>query len=459
MELDAGQDDILGPVANKLGVPTDMLIFFGGEGFCLICAVLYYKYLPASKVGAQVRHVLAIALGLLVGFFSFGIQFFHVITQSVVCFVAIMVLPQNYMHIVVFLCSMSYLVILHLYRAYMIPEDILYSIDVSGPLMIVTQKISSLAFSIHDGFYGNKDKLSDLQKRYRVSKPPSMIEYFSYIFYFQGIVVGPLSFYNDYVAFVEGTDIVRKTDKNGGLQNNNNYASQKSLSPFPTVFKKMSIAIFWMIFHFTVKPLYPELLNAVDDAGDDCDDGNDDAGDDCDDDDDGDDAAGDDNDDGDDHAGDDCDDGDDNAGDDSDDGDDDAGDDDDGDDDAGDDCDDGDDNAGDDVDDGDDDAGDDDDGDDDAGDDCDDGDDNAGDDGDDDAGDDDDGDDDAGDDCDDGDDDAGDDSDDDDGDDDAGDDSDDDDGDDDAGDDGDDDAGDDCDDGDDNAGDDGDDDH
>jgi len=38
----------------------------------------------------------------------------------------------------------------------------------TSPLMIVTQKITSLAFSVHDGRHGNKDMLSDLQKRYRI---------------------------------------------------------------------------------------------------------------------------------------------------------------------------------------------------------------------------------------------------------------------------------------------------
>lgn len=42
-----------------------------------------------------------------------------------------------------------------------------------------------------------------------------MLEYFSYLLYFQGVVVGPLSFYKDYVAYVEGTDTAAKGDKSG----------------------------------------------------------------------------------------------------------------------------------------------------------------------------------------------------------------------------------------------------
>jgi len=48
------------------------LIFFVGEALCLLAAVLYYKYLPAHRVSATVRHVVALLLGTAIGFFSFG---------------------------------------------------------------------------------------------------------------------------------------------------------------------------------------------------------------------------------------------------------------------------------------------------------------------------------------------------------------------------------------------------
>ncbi|XP_060590925.1 lysophospholipid acyltransferase 2-like isoform X2 [Ruditapes philippinarum] len=199
-------------------------------------------------------------IGVSVGFFSFGMQFNHVVAQSVLCYIAMMLLPQSVMHIGVFGLALTYLVTLHLYRAFMIPEDILYSIDVSGPLMIVTEKISSLACSIYDGRQGNKDKLSDLQKRYMISKPPSALEYFSYLFYFQGVVVGPLSFYKDYIAYVDGTDISKRPEENG-VQNNNVYSGSNKFSPFYAVTYKLSVALFWMGFHFTMKPIFPEILN------------------------------------------------------------------------------------------------------------------------------------------------------------------------------------------------------
>ena len=41
---------------------------------------------------------------------------------------------------------------------------------------------------------------------------PNPLVYLSYIFYFQGILVGPLCFYADYIAFIEGSNFQVKKD-------------------------------------------------------------------------------------------------------------------------------------------------------------------------------------------------------------------------------------------------------
>ena len=46
--------------------------------------------------------------------------------------------------------AMAYLSCIHIHRQYYDYGS--YSVDITGPLMIITQKVVSLAFSIHDGF-------------------------------------------------------------------------------------------------------------------------------------------------------------------------------------------------------------------------------------------------------------------------------------------------------------------
>jgi lysophospholipid acyltransferase 1/2 len=46
--------------------------------------------------------------------------------------------------------ALAYLSCIHLHRQY--NNSGAYTLDITGPLMIITQKVTSLAFSIHDGF-------------------------------------------------------------------------------------------------------------------------------------------------------------------------------------------------------------------------------------------------------------------------------------------------------------------
>lgn len=55
-----------------------------------------------------------------------------------------------YSHRTVMLVAMGYLLGVHLMRQFYDYGS--YALDITGPLMIITQKVTSLAFSIHDGF-------------------------------------------------------------------------------------------------------------------------------------------------------------------------------------------------------------------------------------------------------------------------------------------------------------------
>ncbi len=49
-------------------------------------------------------------------------------------------------------------------------------------------------------------------------EPPNILVFLSYIFYFQGILVGPLCFYADYISFIEGENF-RVPKSNESQQN------------------------------------------------------------------------------------------------------------------------------------------------------------------------------------------------------------------------------------------------
>lgn len=95
----------------------------------------------------------------------------------------------------------------HIYR--LIYDYGNYTLDVSGPLMINTQKLTALAFSLYDGFRSKEknENLNSDQNDQKIVSVPTPLKFVSYVFYFQGICVGPLCFYRDYVRFIDGENL------------------------------------------------------------------------------------------------------------------------------------------------------------------------------------------------------------------------------------------------------------
>lgn len=80
-----------------------------------------------------------------------------------------------------------------------------------GPLMVIVQKVTSLAFNIHDGVARKESELTKSQQYYAVTVLPTPLEYFSYVLQFPTIMAGPVLFYNDYMAFIKGENLVYDT--------------------------------------------------------------------------------------------------------------------------------------------------------------------------------------------------------------------------------------------------------
>jgi lysophospholipid acyltransferase 1/2 len=101
--------------------------------------------------------------------------------------------------------SLFYLSLIHLHRQ--IYDYGSYNLDITGPLMVITQKVTSLAFNLHDGLARTQEELSKSQKLYAVTKLPSALEYFSFALHFPSLMAGPSMFYKDYMDFIDGSNL------------------------------------------------------------------------------------------------------------------------------------------------------------------------------------------------------------------------------------------------------------
>lgn len=105
---------------------------------------------------------------------------------------------------IVLLVAMVYLSSVHIYRLYYDYGSA--TIDITGPLMMITQKVTTLAFSLHDGTARDPAALSASQRCQAVRRIPSALEYFAFCLHFQSLLAGPIVLFGDYIDFIEGVN-------------------------------------------------------------------------------------------------------------------------------------------------------------------------------------------------------------------------------------------------------------
>ncbi|XP_036191304.1 lysophospholipid acyltransferase 2 isoform X2 [Myotis myotis] len=162
---------LLQPLSDAVQLPIDQVNFVVCQLFALLAAVWFRTYLHSSKTSSFIRHVVATLLGLYLAVFCFGWYALHFLVQSGVSYCIMTIIGMEHMH---------------------------------NPMMIMTQKITSLAYEIHDGMFRKDEDLTPPQRDLAVRRMPSLLEYLSYNCNFMGILAGPLCSYKDYVTFIEG---------------------------------------------------------------------------------------------------------------------------------------------------------------------------------------------------------------------------------------------------------------
>ncbi|MED6261602.1 hypothetical protein ATANTOWER_007393 [Ataeniobius toweri] len=133
----------------------------------------------------------------------------------------------------------------------------------SVPLMIVTQKITTLAFQLHDGICKKSEQLTSEQKHVAIRVRPSLIEYLSYNLNFLSVLVGPCSNYRDYVDFIEGKHISCRLKQHPGTCNGQNgYDKTPDLSPLNAVCRKLLVCCGCMFLFLVITRSLPITYNA-----------------------------------------------------------------------------------------------------------------------------------------------------------------------------------------------------
>ncbi|XP_026750436.1 lysophospholipid acyltransferase 6 [Galleria mellonella] len=191
-------------VSNRIGLPIDLVNFLIAQIAALCLARLFRK--PLKLASPEFRHSVCLVIGLIMGYFCFGKQAIHLSVLPMLSYTLLKTVPQHLMGNVILAVSMLYLSCLHLHRQIYHTAD--YTLDITGPLMVITQRVTSLAYSLQDSLTKkeiNSNSTSCSTEKSVVEKTPSPLEYFAYTLAFQTLMCGPVVFYSDYINFIEGT--------------------------------------------------------------------------------------------------------------------------------------------------------------------------------------------------------------------------------------------------------------
>jgi hypothetical protein len=185
----------------QYGLPEDQLKYV----FCLLVAILLGFVFPLLPRSAHaLKHIFSIAVSVWFCWFCMGTySWLHPLISSGVAYLFMNFLPHGIAHQVVFVWMMAYVSAVHIYR--MSLDWMGWSLDITGPQMILTIKVTSAAIDYFDGNRpaAEKEKMSEFQKQHRIEKLPGLLEWFGFVFFFPSFLAGPAVFIRDYRSFID----------------------------------------------------------------------------------------------------------------------------------------------------------------------------------------------------------------------------------------------------------------
>ncbi|XP_075682697.1 membrane-bound glycerophospholipid O-acyltransferase 1 isoform X1 [Rhinoderma darwinii] len=250
---------IMQPLSDALHMPLEQVNFVACQLFALVIAVWFRTYLSARQAHATIRHGIATLIGVYLAVFCFGWYSLHIFSLVLLSYCIMINASIEKVHCYSFILALGYLTLCQINRVYIFNYGILTT-DFSGPLMIVTQKITTLAFQLHDGMCQNPHLLSKEQLKNSIKGKPTFLEYISYHLNFMSILAGPCSNFNDYVEFIEGRHIQSKLLEDRGKE----YTILIQPSPSKAVIIKLMICVVSLILFLTVSKAFP-LIFMLDD--------------------------------------------------------------------------------------------------------------------------------------------------------------------------------------------------
>ncbi|OQR68383.1 membrane-bound O-acyltransferase domain-containing protein 2-like [Tropilaelaps mercedesae] len=192
---------LLQPVASLVGVQLDKLNYIAAGFGCILLGSFYRIVLHPSRATPVARQLYTIVVGMLILYFCFGTDTKHMFYQTTLSYLLMVFCPMETLPKATLFVNLGYQSVMHALRMYYDYEG--YTLDITGALMMLTQRLTSLAFSLRDG--QQPEKCTPYMLKQAIKSKPAPISYFAYGFEFHQILCGPLIPFHEFEAVTNGT--------------------------------------------------------------------------------------------------------------------------------------------------------------------------------------------------------------------------------------------------------------
>lgn len=250
--------DFVGQISSASGFTPDVIRFLLCTFLNIPLGLLFHALLiRPTSVPRNVVHIASLSIGLFYMVFCFGPWGpIHMFVTSTFVLIAVHFLPKSGRTVfLVWLWALGYLSVMHIYRMYTDYGG--YTLDATGPQMVVTIKLTSYVWNIVDGWKNSRNpsqslpppasnvsaasttavsnasspsssttSASDAQQQpskpaprrptlnsYQLAHlispedPPSPLEFYGFIFFYPSILAGPGIEFMDYYRLVNSVEL------------------------------------------------------------------------------------------------------------------------------------------------------------------------------------------------------------------------------------------------------------
>ncbi|GMH83219.1 hypothetical protein TrST_g5133 [Triparma strigata] len=189
-------------LADQIGFDYDTLSYTLGLLLCYPLGMVMAA-LPYGKT----KHLFSFLLGAFLLQFTLGVQWIHQLIASLTAYFLFLVLPRKVTKTVVPTFIVLYCVLGHLHRQFV--NYLGWDLDFTGPHMVLTIKLYSIAWNLYDGEClakgGKVSRATEKCSRFALKEMPSLLEFLGYTFCFSNVLAGPAYEFSIYKAAADGS--------------------------------------------------------------------------------------------------------------------------------------------------------------------------------------------------------------------------------------------------------------